>query len=170
MRKFFYVLGAMTLIVVIVVAVGLAVVAYKGKTLDAESKAFVDKAIPTIVASASKELLFQLATPELRESTKPEDLNTLFDIFSRLGPLVAYEGATGDATMSYMAGTGGTVSATYVANAKFQNGTATFRIVVLKRDDRWMIHNFNINPKLGSQQRTLFLGQPVLGPGGVRPS
>jgi len=48
--------------------------------------------------------------------------------------------------MSYMAGSGGTVSASYDAKARFQNGSATFRILLMKRDGRWMIHNFHVDP------------------------
>lgn len=150
-RKFLYALGALTLIVIVVAGVGLGVLAYKGSVLDAESKDFVDAAVPAIVGSWSKEQLLERATPELRENARPDDLRALFDAFSRLGSLVEYEGAKGDANMSYMTGTGSVVSASYVAKARFQNGDAVFRIVLLKRDGHWMIHNFRVDPAPGNR-------------------
>jgi len=151
MRRFLYILGALTLIVVVLAGTGLAVFLYKGHALDAESKAFVDTALPAIAATWSKQQLLDRATPELRESLKPDQLNALFDALSRLGPLVEYEGATGEATMSYMIGSGSTVSASYVAKARFQNGSATFRILLMRRDGHWMIHNFHVDSVVGNQ-------------------
>lgn len=150
MRRILYVLGALTLIVIVAAGVGLAVVSYKGNALDKESKAFVDSAVPAITAAWSKQQLLDRATPELRESAKPAQLDALFETLSRLGPLVDYDGATGEATMSYMTGSGGVVSASYVAKARFRNGNATIRIVLVKRDGRWMIHNFHVDPVPGN--------------------
>jgi len=145
MRKFFYILGVIAAILIVTAGVGLGIVIYKGRALDAESKAYVDAAVPAITASWSQEELMRRAAPELRDSIKPGQLTAVFGAFSRLGPLVTYEGATGDANMSYFTGTGSTVSATYVAKAKYQNGEATIRIVLLKRDGQWMIQNFHLD-------------------------
>jgi hypothetical protein len=157
MRKFLYVLGVLTLAVMIAAGVGLGALVYNGHELDAESKAFVDSAIPAITGTWSEEQLIDRSTTELRGSIKPEELRALFDRLSQFGPLVEYQGATGQATMSYLSGSGGTVSASYDAKARFQNGSATFQIVLMKRDGRWLIHNFHVDPAPGVQsgQRTL---------------
>ena len=159
MRRFLYILGTLTLAIIVAAGIGLGVFFYKGHALDAESKAFVDRAVPAITATWSEQQLLDRATPELRASVKPEELKALFDRLSQLGPLIEYEGATGEATMSYIAGiagSGGTVSASYVAKARFQNGTATFRIVLMQRDGHWLIHNFHVDSSTGNQagQRT----------------
>jgi hypothetical protein len=148
MRKFLLILGALTLVVIVAAGIGVGIVAYKGNALDAESKAFVDGAVPAIAANWSKEQLLDRATPELRDSVKPEELRSLFDAVSQLGPLVEYEGAAGDANMSYMAGSGSTVSASYVAKAKFKDGVATIQITLVKRDGRWMISGFHVDTSL----------------------
>jgi hypothetical protein len=155
-RRFLYILGALTLIVIVAAGIGLGVFFYKGHALDAESKAFIDRAVPAITATWSEQQLLDRATPELRASVKPEELKALFDSLSHLGPLIEYEGATGEAAMSYIAGSGGTVSASYVAKARFKNGTATFRIVLIMRDGRWLIQNFHVDSAPGNQagQRT----------------
>jgi len=77
--------GAVTLVIVLAVGIGLAVVIHKGRLLDAESEAFVDSAVPAIAANWSEEQLLERATSELRESVKPHELRALFDTFSRLG-------------------------------------------------------------------------------------
>jgi hypothetical protein len=146
MRKFLSILGALTLVVIVAVGAGVGVLAYKGHALDVESKAFVDGAVPAIAAAWSTEQLLDRATPELRERAKPQELRAFFDTLSRLGPLAQYDGATGEASMAYFTGSGSTVSAAYVANARFRNGSATFRIRLMKRDGRWMIHNFQVRP------------------------
>jgi hypothetical protein len=144
-RKFFYILGIIAAVLFVTVGVGLGIFIYKGRGLDAESKAYVAAAVPAITAGWSQQELLKRASPELRDSIKPGQLTALFGLFSRLGPLVSYEGATGEANMSYFTGTGGTVSATYVAKAKYQNGEAVIRIVLLKRDGQWMIQNFHLD-------------------------
>jgi len=148
MRRFLYILGAVTLAIIVAAGIGVGVLVYKGKTLDVESKAFVDSAVPAIAAGWNKEQLLDRATPELRDSVKPEQLRSLFDAVSQLGPLVEYEGAAGDANMSYMAGSGSTVSASYVAKAKFKDGVATIQITLVKRDGRWMISGFHVDTSL----------------------
>jgi hypothetical protein len=95
-----YILGSVTLVVIVAAAIGAGVMVYKGRTLDAESKAFVDSAVPAITQTWSKEQLLEQATPELRDSIRPEALSALFEHLSQLGRLVAYEGAKGDAAMS----------------------------------------------------------------------
>jgi hypothetical protein len=148
MRKFLVALGAMTLVVVVTAGIGVGVLVYKGKSLDRESQAYVDSAVPAIVAVWSKDALLARATPELRANARPEYLRSLFDRASRLGPFEAYEGAVGDSNISFMLGGGGTVSARYAAKVRFRDGTATIRIVLLKRDGNWMINGFHIEPKL----------------------
>jgi hypothetical protein len=146
MRRFLVILGGLALVIIVAAGVGVGVLVYKGNALDAESKAFVDSAVPAIAANWSKEQLLDRATPELRDSIKPEQFRSVFAAVSQLGPLVEYEGATGEANMSYMAGSGGAVSASYVAKVRFKEGEATIRIVLVKRDGRWMINGFHIDP------------------------
>lgn len=145
MRGFLLILGAITLVVIVAAGVSVSVLIYKGNALDAESKAFVDSAVQAIAANWNREQLLDRATPELRASVKPEELQAVFDAVTQLGPLVEYQGATGDANMSYMAGSGGSVSASYAAKVKCKDGDATIRITLVKRDGRWMISGFHVD-------------------------
>src|SRR5258706_6334820 len=151
MRKFLYILGALTLTMLVVIGVGVGVLFYNGSALDTESKAFVDSPVPAITANWSEEQLLDRSTPELRDSIKPGELKSLFAAFARIGPLVEYQGAMGEANMFYAVGAGSTVSASYVAKARFQNGDAIFRIALLKRNGHWLIQNFHVDTQPNSR-------------------
>jgi hypothetical protein len=144
MRRVLYVLGSLFLAIIAIGALAIGYAACNGQALDAESKAYVDAAIPAITSNWSEAELMNRATPELRASTSPEEVDQLFQTFSRVGHLVVYKGSSGQSLMSYVAGTGKTISASYVAKASFQNGDATIRIGLLKRSGQWLISNFNV--------------------------
>ena len=89
---------------------------------------------------------WSVPTPELRAKITPATLRVVFDMGSRLGPMVAYRGAKGAANMSYVTGSGGSVSAFYVAQVKCRDGDVTIRIALIERNGRWMINGFYIEP------------------------
>jgi hypothetical protein len=153
MKKLLYVLGAATFVIVAGVA-GVATLVHSGGKFDQESKEFVDGAVPAIVANWDQRQLLDRATPELRGSVTPAGLEFLFQGLSRLGSLVNYEGATGGANLSYRSGSGAQVTASYVAKARFQNGTAVFRIALVRRDEHWMINGFHFDPPRPAGQGT----------------
>lgn len=149
MRKFLCIFGAAALALTVLVASAIGILAWKGNGLDAESKAYVDAAVPAITAHWDRAALLDRAAPELRSATTPEQIANLFDNFARLGPLVRYEGATGQANMTYVAGTGGRVTALYIAKAVYQNGEATLRVALRKRDGAWRIVGFRVEGQPG---------------------
>ena len=146
MRKLLLTLGTLTLLVVVAAGAGIGLLIYKGSGLDSESRAYVDSAVPAILGTWSKQALLDRATPELRANATQADLASLFDWASRLGPFVAYEVASGDANMSFVAGSGSTTSAHYAARVLFRDGSATIYIMLLKRDGNWRINGFHIEP------------------------
>jgi hypothetical protein len=152
MRRFLLVLGTLTLVFIVVAVIGIGVLFYKGSALDAESKAFVDRAVPAIVGKWDKNQLLELASPELQQKVRPDELNALFTSLSRLGHLVEYVGATGDARMSYNLGSGGTLTASYLARARFENGAAMIRLNLIKRDGDWMINYFYVDTAPGERK------------------
>jgi hypothetical protein len=134
--------------------VAITALAYNGGKFDKESKEFVDGAVPAIVASWDQQQLLERGTPELRRSITPAKLASLFQNLSRLGSLVNYEGATGEANLSYFTGAGARISASYVAKARFENGSAVFRIALVKHDEHWMINGFHVDPLRSTGQGT----------------
>ena len=146
MKKFIRVAGFVALLLFVLIGIGIGILVYNGRGLDAESKAFVDGAIPAITSSWSEQALLARASPELKSAVNQDQLDTIFRNLSRLGGLVEYGGATGSTFAKYMIGSGTTISARYLAKAKFKNGEATFTLILLKRDGQWAIANFHVDP------------------------
>ena len=116
--------------------------------------AFIDEAVPTITKDWSPEELFQRASPEFHKVVTPEALDVLFQgLHAQLGTLVEYEGATaGDTNYNFnlfSPGSEGVFTGSYNAKARYRHGAATFLIAVVKRDGRWMINNFHVDPSPG---------------------
>jgi hypothetical protein len=151
MRKFLYVFGAAALATAVALVVGIGILIWKGNGLDAESKAYVDAAVPAITSHWDKNALLDRAGPELRAATTPGQIANLFDNFSRLGPLVHYEGATGQANMAYYTGKGGQITAVYEAKAKYEHGEATLRLNLMKHDGVWTIVGFRVDGPPGAR-------------------
>jgi len=146
-RKFLIIVGATTSIMVLCAVVALGVLFYQARAFDRGSKSFVDTAVPAIVTKWNEDELLDRATPELRTSITSDQLKSSFRTFSQVGPLIEYEGSQGQWNMSYVSATGTTVSAQYVAKARFQNGDAIFRIYLMRRDGRWLIQGFYVDTK-----------------------
>lgn len=153
MRKLLYIIGAVSVAIFVVVAVGVGILVHKGNALDSESKAFVDRAIPAIVSAWKPDQLLDRASDALRRNAPPDRVADMFGSLSRLGPLVRYEGSKGEATMSYFSGSGASVTALYVAIARFQNGRAIFRLFLVKQGGHWLIQNFHVDPAMSANSR-----------------
>lgn len=155
MRKAFYILGALAFMAIIAVGASIGVVLQKCYALNAEAQAYVDNVFPAIASASGEQQLLDRATPELRQSAEPAALDKFFDIFSRLGRVVEYQGAKGQATTSYYTGTGSVVTALYVAKARFEHGDAAIEITLQQRDGHWMINGIHIDttPISTPQQR-----------------
>ena len=145
MKRLLSIVGAAALIAIALAAIAVGTMAYKGRALDAESKAFVDDVIPKIAGNWNKDQLVAAAGPELLKHTTPEALDSAFTILARLGALTEFKGGKGEASISYMNAVK-TVSASYVAEATFAHGHATFKILLLKRDGHWLIQSFHVDP------------------------
>jgi len=145
MRLVLQVLGVCMLVIVVAAASGLLVLTHEGTALDSESKAFVDRAVVAIASGWSQEQLLSRASPEFRATTSSSQISGLFETLSLLGAMVEYQGATGEAKISYSWGGGRSISASYIAQARFRNGAATFRITLVKRGNVWMIRSFHVD-------------------------
>jgi len=121
---------------------------YEGRVLDAESKAYVDAAVISIVTRWDADELWRRASPDMRRLTTLARLHGLFDQLGKLGSLTAYKGARGEANIPFIIGGSArenTISATYLAKAQFQNGLAIIKIIVLKLSGIWVIQDFHVD-------------------------
>jgi hypothetical protein len=142
MRKVIFASGVVALIILALLgtSVGLAI------SLSAGSQAYVDETVATLAKDGWHDEAFaDRSTPELISSAKPGQLSEILAMCRRLGTMTQYGGATGGVTLSVKWETGIRLSAAYVVQAIFERGVATFRILLLRRSGKWMIHGFHVN-------------------------
>jgi len=147
MKKFLMVFGAIALVGVLLIAGAVGWASYRTSVLGTEGKAFVDGALPAITRNWNQQELLDRAAPELKAKAPPAQLSAMFATLAKLGPMLAYEAAKGSATVSYTSAEGSVVTATYVAKARCENGTAVFKVILLKREGHWLILNFHVDPE-----------------------
>jgi hypothetical protein len=150
MKKFFIVLGAIFLALIVLGALGIGFVAIRGNALDKESKAYADAAIPAIFTTWLDKALLDRASSEFNQGTTALQV---YQIFRRgessLGRLQKCEPAQGQSLMSVTTQNGKTISAQYSAKAQFEKGEATIRLVLVKHGDQWQILRFDVgSPEL----------------------
>ena len=87
MRKFLMIIGAVSLFVIVVAGAGIGVIAYEGRSLDQESRAYVDIAVPAIAAGWDKRQLLDRSTPEMRAQATPENIRVLFGLGRPIGTI-----------------------------------------------------------------------------------
>src|SRR5476649_2090265 len=102
MKKLLSIVGGICLVLILGVAAFIGYAAYQGRGLDASSKAYVDENVPTIISTWSKQELLTRASPQLLKvvNEKPEQLDQLFRMFSKLGAMRSYDGSKGDSNVS----------------------------------------------------------------------
>jgi hypothetical protein len=141
MKKFFIVLGSIFLALIVLGAIGIAVVAVRGTALDKEGKAYVDAAIPAIVTTWSEKELLDRASPEFKQAGTVDQLDRMFRWFSSLGRLQKCEPAQGQAIMQ----TGRMTTGQYTAKATFEKGEATIQLTLIKHGNQWQIGGFHVD-------------------------
>jgi len=136
-------------------AIGAGLFFYRAQSLDAESQAYVNNAVPALAAAWNRDEFLERSTPELRASVDPFELDKILRTLALLGRMVEYSGASGESAMALptSGGLGGT--AAYVANVRFENGTAILKIDLQRRDGKWLISNFHADTVLTRRPENL---------------
>ncbi|MCK6449356.1 MAG: hypothetical protein L6R19_00635 [Alphaproteobacteria bacterium] len=142
----------LTTIVLMAAAIGIGVLIMRGAAGDPESKAYAEAAVRAIAADWKKAELLDRATPELAATAKPAELDAWFANLSRLGRPLEFAEAKAQGWKSLHTLGGSTVQADYAIDARFQNGDATFRIGLLKRDGVWRIRGFFVDLRPGPRK------------------
>ena len=145
MKRAFTALGVIFALILVAILVGGVFLFVRGDALDRESKTYADAAIRAIVTSWDVTQLERRESPEFRKATTPEQLATLFSSFRRLGKLREYNGLIGQALMVATTQNGGSITASYITDADFENGSAKIQINLVKHGDQWQILGFRVN-------------------------
>jgi stress response protein SCP2 len=151
MKKFFIALGVIFLVLVVLGAIGIGYIAFRGNTLDKEGKAYADAAIPAIVTSWDKKELLDRASPEFKRDVNDAQIDQLFHRFTVLGRFMTFDSATGQAFILATPQTGKVVTADYQAKAYFEKGPAMIKLKLIKHGDQWQILTLNVaSPQLNA--------------------
>jgi len=133
MKKFFIVLGAIFLALIVLGGIGIAFVAVRGSALDKESKAYADAAIPAIVTTWLDQALLDRASSQFKQQASPVQVYRMFRWWeSSLGRLKNCEGAKGQSLMSVTSQNGKTTTANYTAKVQFEKGKAQIVLDLIK--------------------------------------
>ena len=131
--------GCLSIIIIIVVlAFFIAQAAY----LEPGASAYIERAVPAIVAHWDVQQLLNRATPALQQRVLRHrgKVNRLFMMFRELGHLKHLGSPT-----DYKIFTQNNVTtATFTVPAKFAKGAATVEIQLLRTDKTWEINSFHI--------------------------
>jgi Na+-transporting methylmalonyl-CoA/oxaloacetate decarboxylase gamma subunit len=146
MRKLIYGLGIVFAVLIALVVVLVGYTAYVGSGIDKEGKQYADDAIISVTSHWDVHELTKRATPELLKTAKPEDLDSLFQWFATLGPLVDYQGSRQTGWNQMTSISSGTVTvAQYAGTGKYQGGDAVIEIAIVKSDGVWRVNAFHVN-------------------------
>jgi hypothetical protein len=149
MKKILMIAGGIFGFLIASVVVLIAVMAIKGRGMDRESKEYADNAIRAICSNWDQSELTERASPEMLSSIQQQrGAHGLFSQWGRLGALSSLEPLRGQANIQEFLGSGTTVTAVYVAGAKFVDGTASIKITLIKREDAWRILGLWVNGNL----------------------
>jgi len=150
MKKLFIILGSCFVLLLVIAGIGIGLLVKKGSDADTQSKAYADKAIVDITSTWDKQQFLDRSSPELKAvMTDPRQVDELFAVFQKLGHYQSHQiSDKGGSKFVAIAGQGASVTATYTAEAHFENGPATINIDLIKHGDQWQILKFYIRSDL----------------------
>ena len=146
MNKFLKILGGIFLVLLIVAGIAAAIIIPKGWTLNKNAIEYFETNVPILVASWNSEELLKRSAPEILVDATKDQMPKMFIWLSKLGKLKRLDKPVGQVGTGYYPGTQfkGTW-ADYVANAEFEAGSATIKLVLKRNGDSWQILGFHIN-------------------------
>lgn len=89
--------------------------------------------------------MLRRSTSQLANSVSREDLASLFDWFSVLGPLNGHPVCTGNTVWATSTSQGRSVAGQYACSASYKDGNATINLAITKQNDIWQINGFHVN-------------------------
>lgn len=140
------VLGGIFAIIVVVIGVAAAIFIPRGIKLDHEAVAYIRDVVPAIAASADGQALVERATPTLAAALRSgSELDKLSAAFRELGTLKHLDDLKGRVSTTTVSGDGIQTFGIYTAQAEFEEGHASVRILLQRVDGTWRIDGFHVN-------------------------
>lgn len=147
MNKVFAIVGGIV-VVVLALSAGLSGYAiYQGRGLDDSSRQYVEQNIPPILATWSRDELLKRGSPRLLKTAAdhPAEVEHFFRKLSTLGALQRFGDVRGGADVTYTEEQGKTITANYVATAKFTNADAKVSVGLVRISGQWRILLFRVD-------------------------
>jgi len=136
--------GVACAVVLVVGGIAVGFLAWRGVTLDRESKAFADESVLAIVKTWDQDELLKRASASLRQSTSPAQTAQLFArLRATFGALTSYDGSNGQASMTI--GTNAGTRANYSGKGHFEKGDADVQLTLVREGGAWTIEGFHFN-------------------------
>lgn len=146
MKKLFTIFGVIFAVIIVAIVIAAAIFIPRTLKLDREATAYIQDAVPKIVANWNSQELVDRATPELLDSAKSRDqLDRLFAMFRQLGSFKHLDKPEGVVVSSAFTGSGTVTLGNYTANGEFEKGAATIKIQLRRVNGTWKINGFRIN-------------------------
>lgn len=147
LKRILMIFGGVCAAIFLLLLILIAFVAYTGRGLDKESKAYADAAVVAIASQWNEKDLTDRASPQLMATVKdPADLDRVVGMWRTLGPLKKYDGSKGDSHIDFHWPGGKTITAVYVARVEFDRGSARIKVTLIKSNGAWKILGFNVAP------------------------
>ena len=146
-RKILYGIGAVALVGLIAIGVGAVLVVRNNAVIDAEAKPHVAEFVAEVSNKRNHDQVFNLFAPEIREKTKPQDIDALLDAMDvGLGHVVEIRAPQLQnwTAFSPVGGTSKTI-ANYSVAVRFEKGSAQIQVSAVKVDGQWMLWGFHVN-------------------------
>jgi hypothetical protein len=144
MKKFLIGCGALSLILLVIVVIVFAILAYQGTQLDKESSVYAETALKVIATDWSEKALLDRASPEFKQAVTIDQLDAYFRGCSKLGHMQEAEPMKGQSSSFYDMKAGKRIQAEYKAKAQFENAEATVTLGLIKHGDQWQIAKFDV--------------------------
>lgn len=147
MKNFLSIVGGIFLVLLLVAAIVFGYTAYRGKGLDASSKAYIEEHIPTILQTWSKDELLKLSAPQLIENinNNQNNIDLFFKKLTELGKFQKIYDIKGDSNVSITTKDGIVITARYVFPAKFDKGKANITVQMIQSAGQWQLLGFFVN-------------------------
>ncbi|MBF0569323.1 MAG: hypothetical protein HQL18_00905 [Candidatus Omnitrophica bacterium] len=151
MKRFFYVMGVLSTILIVIGVIGFLALKISGSQLDAQSKAYVDRIVPQIMAKWDTKAFLAQCAPELQQISPKEQVDGMFKTLpEKLGAWKRYVGSKGEASIN-LTPQGKFVTAEYVAEADFEKANALFLLRLTLTGNQWKLTDFRVDSPVLAQ-------------------
>ncbi|WP_291913291.1 hypothetical protein [Limnohabitans sp.] len=146
MNKILKSFGAIFIALIFISAIAMSVASSKISKLEGEAVQFINSEIPQITKEWDSNILYEIASPDLKAKASSEDLSKLFKILSSLGKLNKLNAPNGNIKIKFFGkNNSSNASGYFECQSDFEKGPAVIKLTLEKYQDQWLVSSFHIN-------------------------